>query len=240
MPDGSSAAESVDAASSVQPILRPSWSSVAKSLVAGGIAGGLSRTAVAPLERMKILMQVQGNNKLYHSTWSGLVHIAKSEGLRGLMKGNGANCLRIIPNSAVKFFTYEHLSREVLHHRRSLQDGEGEMTPFLRLLAGAGAGIIAMSATYPLDMVRGRLTIQHGASAQYKGIWHAANMIVKQEGPGALYKGWLPSVIGVVPYVGLNFAVYETLKVWTMDHYGLRDEQELSVAARLTCGAVAG
>ncbi len=37
--------------------------------------------------------------------------MAKTEGLRGMMKGNGANCVRIIPNSAVKFLTYEHISR---------------------------------------------------------------------------------------------------------------------------------
>lgn len=53
------------------------------------------------------------------------------------------------------------------------------MTPGLRLAAGAGAGIIAMSATYPLDMVRGRLTIQEGPG-QYRGISHAAVSIVKQ------------------------------------------------------------
>lgn len=56
------------------------------------------------------------------------------------------------------------------------------MTPGLRLAAGAGAGIIAMSATYPLDMVRGRLTIQEGRgqAGQYRGITHAATSIIKQ------------------------------------------------------------
>lgn len=68
-----------------------------------------------------------------------------------------------------------------------------------------------MSSTYPLDMVRGRLTVQSD-NGRYRGIAHAAVTIVREEGPRALYKGWLPSVIGVVPYVGLNFAVYETLK----------------------------
>ena len=43
------------------------------------------------------------------------------------------------------------------------------MTPTLRLAAGAGAGIIAMSATYPLDMVRGRLTIQVRVCGRVKG-----------------------------------------------------------------------
>ena len=110
----------------------------------------------------------------------------------------GANCLRIVPNSAVKFLTYEHVSRRarsqptcraaapsalahiavgpsscisrtlavrryILEHRRS-SSPDAEMTPFLRLGAGAVAGIIAMSATYPLDMVRGRLTVQADGS----------------------------------------------------------------------------
>lgn len=58
---------------------------------------------------------------------------------------------------------------------------DGQMTPLTRLTAGAGAGIIAMSATYPMDMVRGRLTVQEGTGL-YNGIWHATRMIVKEVG----------------------------------------------------------
>ncbi|KAG2444147.1 hypothetical protein HYH02_009086 [Chlamydomonas schloesseri] len=218
---------------------RPSFSQICKSLFAGGVAGGLSRTAVAPLERLKILMQVQGNEKIYRGVWQGLVHMARTEGVRGMMKGNWTNCVRIIPNSAVKFLTYEQLSREMSDHYRATT-GSGELTPGTRLIAGACAGIIAMSATYPLDMVRGRLTVQEGKNQQYRGIMHATRTILAQEGPLAFYKGWLPSVIGVVPYVGLNFAVYETLKVMLLKQYGLRDERELTIGARLGCGAIAG
>jgi solute carrier family 25 phosphate transporter 23/24/25/41 len=63
------------------------------------------------------------------------------------------------------------------------------MTPFLRLVAGAGAGIVAMSATYPLDMVRGRLTVQEGTGAQYRGIWHATKVIVKEVRRGQVARG---------------------------------------------------
>mmetsp|Transcript_17202 Transcript_17202/g.47720 ORF Transcript_17202/g.47720 Transcript_17202/m.47720 type:complete len:338 (+) Transcript_17202:113-1126(+) len=222
-----------------QPVHKYNFENVSKALLAGGLAGGISRTAVAPLERLKILMQVQGNDRVYRNTWQGLLHMARTEGVKGMMKGNGANCLRIVPNSAVKFLTYEHFSREIMDYRAKF-DGRGEMTPLMRLAAGAGAGIIAMSATYPLDMVRGRLTVQEGKGGQYKGIWHAASVIMREEGFRALYKGWLPSVIGVVPYVGLNFAVYETLKAMVLEYYGLKDERELSVWSRLACGAAAG
>lgn len=72
--------------------------------------------------------------------------------------------------------------------------GDGQMTPLLRLAAGAGAGIVGMSATYPLDMVRGRLTVQSmEGSHRYRGIMHAASVIVKEVGspphlPQALLK----------------------------------------------------
>lgn len=199
---------------------------------------------MAPLERLKILMQVQGGgrgdaSRAYTGVWQGLTRMARTEGLRGMFKGNWTNCVRIVPNSAIKFFTYEELSR-LSSERLRETTGSGELTPALRLGAGAGAGIVAMSATYPLDMVRGRLTVQEGRSVQYEGIVHAAREILKHEGPLAFYKGWLPSVIGVVPYVGLNFGVYETLKAALLKSYGMRDERELSVGARLACGAAAG
>lgn len=157
-----------------------------------------------------------------------------------MMKGNGANCVRIMPNSAVKFLTYEELASFILRKMRET-DPDANMTPVLRLCAGAGAGIVAMSATYPLDMVRGRLTVQRsGEGAQYRGIIHATGLIVRSEGLRSLYKGWLPSVLGVIPYVGLNFAVYESLKDWLLTRNGLKNDQDLSVATRLTCGAIAG
>ncbi|CAH2069264.1 unnamed protein product [Thlaspi arvense] len=231
----------------------PSFLSICKSLFAGGVAGGVSRTAVAPLERMKILLQVQNSHNVkYSGTVQGLKYIWRTEGIRGLFKGNGTNCARIVPNSAIKFFSYEHASNYILYRYRQGTGNDSmvfssaenaQLTPLLRLGAGATAGIIAMSATYPMDMVRGRLTVQTANSPhQYRGIAHALYSVLRHEGPMALYRGWLPSVIGVVPYVGLNFSVYESLKDWLLrdNPLGLADNNELSVVTRLSCGAVAG
>jgi len=219
--------------------------SICKSLIAGGVAGGVSRSAVAPLERLKILLQVQNPHSIkYNGTIQGLKYIWRTEGIRGMFKGNGTNCARIVPNSAVKFFSYEQASNGILWlYRRQSGNEEAHLTPLLRLGAGACAGIIAMSATYPMDMVRGRLTVQtENSPRQYRGIFHALSTVFREEGPRALYRGWLPSVIGVIPYVGLNFAVYESLKDWLIQTkpFGLAENSELSVTTRLACGAAAG
>lgn len=223
----------------------PALLSICKSLIAGGVAGGVSRSAVAPLERIKILLQVQNPfNPKYSGTIQGLKSIWGSEGIRGFFKGNGTNCARIIPNSAVKFFSYEEASRMILWaYRKETGQPDAELTPVLRLGAGATAGIIAMSATYPMDMVRGRLTVQsEGSPNRYRGMFHAFRTIIHEEGARALYKGWLPSVIGVVPYVGLNFAVYESLKDWILKHpqWQPDDGADLHVLTKLGCGAAAG
>jgi len=222
--------------------VNPSVLSICKSLFAGGVAGGLSRTAVAPLERLKILQQVAGSTTTaYNGVYSGLATIWRTESMRGMFKGNGANCIRIVPNSACKFLAYEYLEGGVLTYVRK-SDPTAELGPLMRLTAGAGAGIIAMSATYPLDMIRGRLTVQVDGKGvkQYTSMAHATRMIIAEEGVMALYKGWLPSVLGVIPYVGLNFAVYGTLKDVVAKSQRLESARDISVASGLICGGVAG
>jgi hypothetical protein len=81
---------------------------VTAAFLAGGVAGAVSRTIVSPLERLKILLQIQtvGREEYRLSIWKALVKIGKEEGWRGFMRGNGTNCIRIIPYSAVQFGSY--------------------------------------------------------------------------------------------------------------------------------------
>nr|VDD23938.1 unnamed protein product [Brassica oleracea] len=145
--------------------------------------------------------------------------------------------------SSIRFYSNLYIFGILYMYRQQTGNENAQLTPVLRLGAGATAGIIAMSATYPMDMVRGRLTVQTANSPyQYRGIAHALSTVVREEGPRALYRGWLPSVIGVVPYVGLNFAVYESLKDWLVkdNPFGLVENNELTIITRLSCGAIAG
>ncbi|KAF8876699.1 mitochondrial carrier domain-containing protein [Gymnopilus junonius] len=86
---------------------------IASYFVAGGCAGAASRTVVSPLERLKIIQQVQpqGTDSQYKGVWRSLVRMYNEEGFKGFMRGNGINCLRIVPYSAVQFTTYEQLKK---------------------------------------------------------------------------------------------------------------------------------
>lgn len=98
-----------------------------KSLFSGGVAGIVSRTAVAPLERVKILFQVQGLSAqgapLKHtSILKSLQSLVNAEGFAGLWKGNGANCVRVFPSSAIQFTAYGEL-------KQRLFVGKAQLTP---------------------------------------------------------------------------------------------------------------
>ena len=86
---------------------------VLASFVAGGVAGAVSRTVVSPLERLKILFQVQsvGRNEYKMSVPKALAKMWREEGWRGFMAGNGTNCIRIVPYSAVQFSAYNVYKR---------------------------------------------------------------------------------------------------------------------------------
>ncbi|KAJ7594581.1 mitochondrial carrier domain-containing protein [Mycena floridula] len=128
---------------------------VASYFIAGGCAGAASRTVVSPLERLKIIQQVQpqSSDQQYKGVWRSLVRMWKEEGFKGYMRGNGINCLRIVPYSAVQFTTYEQLKKFFT------QNGSTELNTPKRLASGALAGITSVCSTYPLDLVRARLSI---------------------------------------------------------------------------------
>ncbi|KAI0356157.1 mitochondrial carrier [Trametes cingulata] len=246
-----------------------SWLSpqLSSYFIAGGIAGAASRTVVSPLERLKIIQQVQpaSSDKQYKGVWSSLVRMWQEEGFKGYMRGNGINCLRIIPYSAVQFTTYEQLKKWFTGHGARPLD-----TP-TRLCAGALAGITSVCTTYPLDLVRSRLSIAtasiplqssatssgaaqpalvsayHTASASARPVaatvfspqdltmWGMTLKVMREEGGvRALYRGLVPTAMGVAPYVGINFASYEALRGI------ITPPGKSSVHRKLLCGALAG
>jgi solute carrier family 25 phosphate transporter 23/24/25/41 len=202
---------------------------VLKHLFAGGVAGAVSRTCVSPLERVKILFQLQRTGEVkYRGVWHALSVIYKEEGFYGYLKGNGTNIVRIFPYSAVQFAAYEQFKKVLMVKKDS--------SPLRFLSAGAGAGITSVVATYPLDLIRTRLSSAAPSAKQYKGILQAFVSIVRNEGPLATYKGVTATVLGIAPYVGLNFATYEVFKRFCIGHF----PNTHSSFIHLTCGAISG
>ncbi|PIA64289.1 hypothetical protein AQUCO_00100043v1 [Aquilegia coerulea] len=216
--------------------------SYAKELIAGGAAGAFAKTAVAPLERIKILLQIRTEG--FHSlgVYQSLKKVMKQEGFLGFYKGNGASVIRIVPYAALHFMTYEQYRCWILNNYSALGTG-----PVVDLLAGSAAGGTAVICTYPLDLARTKLAYQVGnrgnlrtgvnnslAQPSYHGIKDVFKCVYKEGGVRALYRGVGPTLIGILPYAGLKFYIYEELK------RRVPEEHQKSVMLRLSCGALAG
>lgn len=193
---------------------------------------------MAPLERLKILLQVQDYIKQggeapakYRTLGQSLRQIHAEEGVKGYFKGNGANCVRVFPYVAIQFATFEKLKPLLI------SDGAETLSPLQKLFGGAMAGVVSVCITYPLDAARARLTVQGGlAKTAHTGILNVLSTIVRTEGVRGVYRGMLPTIWGIAPYVGLNFTVFETLRSTVpRNEHGEPDAMYL-----LACGAVAG
>ena len=195
-----------------------------RMLAAGGFAGTIARTCTAPLDRIKLLFQVQGvmeNASVvgsrtgsaaamsaatvqpqYTGIGQALIKIYREEGVLAYWKGNLTNVVRIFPYSAAQLMandTYKRIAYEYV----------GELNVYSRLCCGAFAGMTATALTHPLDTLRLRLALPNSG---YNGVTDALIKIVSKEGLFALYRGLLPTLVGIAPYAALNFASYDMLK----------------------------
>lgn len=204
-----------------------------QTLFAGAVAGAVSRSIVSPFERLKILQQTQfGPSPKYVGILPSLRLILREEGIRGYFRGNWANVLRIAPTSAFQFYFYDAFLKLVQPDSSALCSSD-------RLLAGGLAGGVTLSLTYPLEFIRGRLTVQ--TEDKYRSLSHAFRSVVRKEGVLALYKGLWPSLLGIVPYVGMDFAAFYTFKsILLKDKRFCKDDGTLGAVATLSCGGIAG
>lgn len=211
-------------------------------LVSGGGAGAVAKTAVAPLERVKVLLQVQATSTTVpeHEKYKGivdaLVNIPRREGWLAFYRGNGTNVARIIPDAAVKF---------TMNDRFKTMFAPSDGTPIGlggKLAAGGAAGAFKTILLYPFDIARTRLTAdtaKKGEKKIYNGMMDCVIKTYKNEGFQGIYKGTVMSLAGIVPYLGISFTAYDELKML------LPTDKETQSAwwfpfAKMAVGAVAG
>jgi len=199
-----------------------------RHFVAGAISGVVSRTCTAPLDRLKVLLQVHGGRK-QTSIKETFSYMLNEGGVKGLWRGNGINVLKIAPESALKLSAYEEIKKMIKG------DDKRELEITERLLAGSAAGAFAQTVIYPLEVMKTRLALRK--TGEFKGIFDFAKDMFKAEGLKVFYKGYWPNLCGIIPYAGIDLAVYETLKRYWISNY----EEENTIPNKLVplcCGTL--
>ncbi|MBA0783110.1 hypothetical protein Gotri_000880 [Gossypium trilobum] len=198
-----------------------------RRLISGAIAGAVSRTCVAPLETIRTHLMVGSSGS---STLEVFNDIMQTDGWKGLFRGNFVNVIRVAPSKAIELFAFDTVNKQL-----SPTPGEEPKIPIpSSLVAGACAGVSSTLLTYPLELVKTRLTIEKN---MYDGILDAFLKILQKEGPGELYRGLAPSLIGVIPYAATNYFAYDTLrKVYRK----VLKEEKIGNIETLLIGSLAG
>ncbi|XP_001629216.2 graves disease carrier protein homolog [Nematostella vectensis] len=210
------------------------------TFVAGGLSTCCAKTTTAPLERLKILFQAQNKHYKNMSVFGALKAIYKKEGLQGYYKGNGAMMVRVFPYGSIQFVSYEQYK---LLFENALQNSH-----LSKIVAGGLAGLTACSCTYPLDIVRSRLAFQVADEHTYCGICQTVKQIFMTEGGMvALYRGFTPTSLSMIPAVGIGFYAFESFKDFFVAMKGVltrihpeTGETVLTASGGLLCGALAG
>lgn len=202
------------------------WLCAISQFLGGSIAGTTAKTIVYPLDRLKIRLQVRsaavGNSFSIRLLPHELRQLVRSEGVLSLWKGNFSAVCRTFPHSGIVYFSFDRY----LGVLEELGHGCSKIN---RLFAGAASGMTSTCITYPLDVLNTRMTVtRHRLS--YRQV-----ALLRYEGISSLYRGFMPTLLGVMPYASISFFIFETLK----QHY--RDnEKEFTTFHSLAYGGFAG
>ncbi|CAO1632809.1 unnamed protein product [Parajaminaea phylloscopi] len=248
-----------------------------KFLLAGGIAGAVSRTATAPFDRLKIYLitashsgdtataaaaqtiKTSGaeaaakNAGQIASKGLGVLGVAVRSlyrdggGLKAFWLGNGLNCIKIFPESAIKFLSYEMSKRAFAKYVDHVSDSR-DISGTSRFISGGIGGITSQLAIYPVETLKTRLMSSQGEKAPLdaktgqrlagnelllataRNMWSAGGLRV-------YYRGLTAGLVGVFPYSAIDMSTFEGIKLAYMSYTG-KDEPE--TLALLAFGSLSG
>jgi len=188
----------------------------------GGVSAAVSKTAAAPIERVKLLIQNQDemlkSGRLaepYKGIGDCFSKVMKNEGVVALWRGNLANVLRYFPTQALNFAFKDQFKRMFGYNK----DRDGYFKWFLgNLASGGAAGAASLLFVYSLDYARTRLAndakaAKKGAGErQFNGLLDVYKKTLATDGVQGLYRGFMISCVGIIVYRGLYFGMYDSLK----------------------------
>lgn len=188
-------------------------------LAAGGVAGGISKTAVAPIERVKLLLQTQDSNPKiksgevprYRGIVDCFVRVAREQGVLSYWRGNLANVIRYFPTQAFNF-----AFKDTFKNMFPKYSPKTDFWKFFaaNLASGGAAGASSLLIVYPLDFARTRLAadVGSGKAREFTGLLDCIKKVATRGGPLALYQGFGVSVQGIIVYRGAYFGLFDTAK----------------------------
>lgn len=195
-----------------------------QDFAAGGVSAAISKTAVAPIERVKLLLQVQHTSKQlteaqrYKGMVDCFVRIPREQGFLSFWRGNLANVIRYFPTQALNFAFKDK-------YKQIFLGGVDKRTQFWRyflgnLASGGAAGATSLCFVYPLDYARTRLAADVGKGAgerEFSGLGNCLVKTFKSDGMMGLYRGFGVSVQGIIIYRASYFGFFDTAKGYLPD-----------------------
>jgi solute carrier family 25 (adenine nucleotide translocator) protein 4/5/6/31 len=186
--------------------------------LAGGVSGAISKTATAPIERVKLVIQTQDANpkiisgevERYKGMGDAFTRITKEQGFKAFWRGNATNIIRYFPTQAFNLAFKDTIKKAFPKYDQNKQFWSFFAT---QLASGGAAGAASLTIVYPLDYARTRLASDvGGGKKQFNGLMDCLTKTAK--GPGgfmSLYNGYGPSVAGIIAYRGAQFGLNDTI-----------------------------
>jgi len=190
-----------------------------ENFMLSGVAAGVSKTAAAPIERVKLLVQNQNEmikqgvlDKPYKGVIDCTTRVLKTEGIIPFWRGNLANVLRYFPTQALNF-AFKDTIKAIFATPKTATQGRKFAT---NIASGGCAGTMSLIFVYSLDYARTRLANdakgKGGEARKFNGLIDVYVKTLKSDGIQGLYRGFTISAVGIFVYRGLYFGLYDTLK----------------------------
>ncbi|CAG5077662.1 Oidioi.mRNA.OKI2018_I69.PAR.g8781.t1.cds [Oikopleura dioica] len=183
-----------------------------------GVAAGVSKTAAAPIERVKLLVQNQDEmikQGVLDRRYTGIVDCTRrtmaSEGVGSFWRGNLANVLRYFPTQALNFA----FKGQIKALFATSKDASNAVKFATNIASGGFAGSMSLTVVYSLDYARTRLANDakgKDGKRQYNGLIDVYKKTIASDGIAGLYRGFAISCVGIFIYRGLYFGLYDTIK----------------------------
>jgi len=190
----------------------------AENFLLSGVAAGVSKTAAAPIERVKLLVQNQNEmikqgrlDRPYTGVIDCTTRVFKSEGIYPFWRGNLANVLRYFPTQALNF-AFKDTVKGLF---KTPKDASAATKFATNITSGGVAGTLSLMFVYSLDYARTRLANDakgKGGERQFNGLVDVYVKTLKSDGIQGLYRGFAISAVGIFIYRGMYFGLYDTLK----------------------------